>query len=90
MLRRPRPHPRGLSSPRVARQTNQLRPAQRQCFIIAKNFKKSYLPRQSPFARKALCTTGRAWPLACAAAAVYPAIHKSRPAAAQHIKLIFF
>ena len=25
--------------------------------------------RQSPFARKALCTTGRAGPLACAAAA---------------------
>ena len=39
--------------------------------------------RQSPCARKALCTTGRAGPLACAAAAVYPAIHKPRPAAAQ-------
>ena len=37
--------------------------------LIAKNFKKSYFPRQSPFARKALCTTGRAGPLACAAAA---------------------
>ena len=39
MLRRPRPRPRGLSSPRVARPTNLLRPAQRQCFIIAKNLK---------------------------------------------------
>ena len=39
MLRRPRPRPRGLSSPRVARPTNSLRPAQRQCFIIAKNLK---------------------------------------------------
>jgi len=28
MLRRPRPLPRGLSSPRVARPTNSLRPAQ--------------------------------------------------------------
>ena len=28
MLRRPRPRPRGLSSPRVARPTNSLRPAQ--------------------------------------------------------------
>ena len=55
--------------------------------LIAKNLKKSWVFRQSPFARKALCTTGRAGPLACAAAAVYPAIHNPRPAAA-HQKYI--
>ena len=38
--------------------------------IIAKNLKKSWVSRQSPFARKALCTIGRAGSLACAAAAV--------------------
>ena len=70
MLRRPRPRPRGLSSPRVARPTNLLRPWRNNNFKTLKKFKKSYFPRQSPFARKALCTTGRAGPLACAAAAV--------------------
>ena len=54
---------------------------------ISQKFKNLRVFRQSPFARKALCTTGRAGPLACAAAAVYPAIHKSRPAAAQKISL---
>jgi len=53
---------------------------------IHQKFKNLRVLRQSPFARKALCATGRAGSLACAAAAVYPAIHKSRPAAAQHIK----
>ena len=36
---------------------------------LPKKFKKSWVSRQSPFARKALCNTGRAGPLACAAAA---------------------
>ena len=49
---------------------------------LPKNLKKRWVSRQSPFARKALCATGRAGPLACAAAAVYPAIHKPWPAAA--------
>jgi len=57
---------------------------------ISQKFKNLRVYRQSPFARKALCTTRRAGVLACTAAAVYPAVHKSRPAAAQHIKLIFF
>ena len=55
---------------------------------ISQKFKNLRVLRQSHFARKALCTTGRAGPLACAAAAVYPAIHKSRPAAAQKNNLI--
>ena len=62
---------------------------QKICSINFKKFKKLRICRQSPFARKALCITGRAGPLACAAAAVYPAIHKSRPAAAQNNKYIF-
>ena len=33
------------------------------------NLKKIHKLRQSPFARKAFCITGRAGPLACAAAA---------------------
>ena len=83
MLRRPRPRPRGLAAPR----SSAAKLAPPSATLIAKicqKFKKSYFPRQSPFARKALCTTGRAGPLACAAAAVYPAIHKPRPAAAHH------
>ena len=50
---------------------------------ISQKFKNLRVLRQSPFARKALCTTGRAGPLACAAAAVHTAIHEQRPAAAQ-------
>ena len=53
--------------------------------VINQKFKNLRVFRQSPFARKALCTTGRAGPLACAAAAVYSAIHKPRPAAAHHL-----
>ena len=53
---------------------------------ISQKFKNLRVLRQSPFARKALCTTGRAGPLACAAAAVYPAIHNPRPAAAHQQK----
>ena len=92
MLRRPQPRPRGFSPPRSIRPRSaraplgeKTRSAQRNiAFKTSKKFKKSYFPRQSPFARKALCITGRAGPLACAAAAVYPAIHNSRPAAAPH------
>ena len=39
------------------------------CGINFKKLKICGFLRQSPFARKALCTTGRAGPLACAAAA---------------------
>ena len=39
------------------------------CSINFKKFKNLRVFRQSPFARKAFCTTGRAGPLACAAAA---------------------
>ena len=52
-----------------ARSKNSLRPAQRQCFIIAKNLKIRGSLRQSPYARRASFITGRAGPLACAAAA---------------------
>ena len=55
---------------------------------ISQKFKNLRVLRQSPCARKALCTTGRAGPLACAAAADHPAIHNPRPAAAQKKNLI--